>query len=230
MTNPAIFHRTAVGASLIASGVLMFISTILAPAFPSSFVDRLAAIDAAGATGSVSAFTFALAQLPFIVGVLGIAHLVRGRGPLLSILGGSLAVIGGFGHAVFGGIAMVTLAMAADQDNHAIHAAVLETVEAGPAVVFMAMGLLGTVLGILLLAIGLGRSHVGPAWIPYALGAFLVIEFVGTSLTEWASSVSALLYVASMAALAVNVWRTPISLWQSVGTPTTHPRSAVSSR
>lgn len=230
MTNPAIFQRTAVGASLIASGLLMFISTILAPAFPGDFVDRLAAIDAAGASGSVSAFTFALAQLPFIVGVLGFAHLVRDRSPLLSTLGGSLAVIGGFGHAVFGGIAMVTLAMATDQANHTIHAGVLETVESGPAVVFMAMGLLGTVLGILLLAIGLFRSHVGPAWVPYALGAFLVIEFVGSALTEWASSVSALLYIASMGAVAVTVWRTPVELWQTVAAPTARRRSAASSR
>ena len=216
MKNPAAFRRTAAAVGLVTTALLMIVSTILAPPFPGNFTDQLAEIEAAGTSGTISAFAFALAQLPFIVAILGVAHLIRAGSPILSNLGATLGVVGGFGHSVFAGITMVQLSMAADEPNRAAHAAILESVEAGPAVAFMAMGLLGTVLGILLLAIGLWRASVGPRWVPLALGAFLVVEFVGSNLTEWASSLAVLLYVVSFGALAVTIWRSPIEDWQTV--------------
>jgi hypothetical protein len=88
----------------------------------------------------------------------------------------------------FGGISIAMLAMAADAPHRAIHTDLLEQIESGPAAVFMAMGLLGSVLGILLLGIGLFRAHVIPRWVQIMLWAFLVVEFAGSALSEWASS------------------------------------------
>lgn len=211
--NPGTFRRTAAAVALVITALLSFVSTVLAPPFPGSAIAQLAEIDKAGASATISAFTFALAQLPFIVGVLGIGHLLRDRAPLLSNVGTTLAVIGGFGHSVFGGVSMVQLEMAADAPNRAVHARVLEQLESGPTVAFMAMGLLGTVLGILLLSIGLFRGHVVPRWVPVALWAFLVVEFVGSNFSEWASPASGLLYVVSFTAIAATIWRSPASAW-----------------
>lgn len=155
---------------------------------------------------------FTLAQLPFIAAVLGIGHLLRDRAPLVSNLGTTLAVIGAFGHSVYGGITMVQVTMAADEANRPVHAETLTQVESGPAVAFMAMGLLGTVLGILLLAIGLWRAHVAPRWAGPVLGAFLVIEFAGSAISDWASLVSVVLYVAAFTGLAVTIWRGPTEI------------------
>lgn len=107
-----------------------------------------------------------LAQLPFAVGLVGVAHLLRGRAPVLSVLGASLAVLGAFGHAVHGGVSLTMLAMAQDTANLPVHAEILAAGESGVALPFMAMGPLGTVLGIILLAVGLWRAHVGPRWVP----------------------------------------------------------------
>lgn len=144
--------------------------------------------------------------------MLGVAQLLRSSAPILSILAGGLGLLGGFGHAVFGGISILTLAMAADTANHELHSALLLQVEEGPAVIFMAMGLLGTVLGILFLAIGLWRAHVGPRWLPFVLFAFLIIEFIGTNFSEFASIVSGLLYLGAFAILAAIVWTRPREL------------------
>jgi MFS family permease len=92
-------------------------------------------------------------------------------------LGTSLAVIGAFGHSVVGGLSMAYLAMAVDERNRAAHAAVIEDIETGPVRIFMAMGFLGTVLGILLLAIGLWLAKVPPRWAAPLLGAFLLVAF-----------------------------------------------------
>lgn len=215
MKNTATFRRTAAAAGLVTTALLMVVSVVLEPPFPGNFTDQLAEIDKAGTSAIISAFTFTLAQLPFIVGVLGIGHLLRGRAPVLSNVGTTLAVIGGFGHSVFGGMSMVKLSMASDAPHRAVHAQILEQLESGPIVAFMAMGLLGTVLGILLLSIGLWRGRVVPRWVPVALWAFLVIEFVGSNVTDWASPASGLLYVVSLTAIAATIWRSPASEWEA---------------
>jgi hypothetical protein len=71
------------------------------------------------------------------------------------------------------------------------------------------MGLLGTVLGLLLLTIGLWRTRAVPTWIPAALGLFLVTEFVGSAITDWAAYASSVLYLAAFTGLAVAVWQRP---------------------
>jgi hypothetical protein len=214
MNNTATFRRDVAAIGLVTNALLMTISVMVAPEFPSGFEERLAAIDAAGTQGKISAVTFALAQLPLLAGVLGIGHLLRGRAPTLSNLGTSLAVIGAFGHSVFGGLSMAYLAMAADQQNRATHAALMQTIESGPAVAFMAIGLLGTVFGILLLAIGLWRAKVAPRWAAPVLGAFLVVGFAGSAVSDRAEQWSVIFYLAAFTALAVTIWRSPKESWR----------------
>ena len=192
---------------LVATALLSVVSMLLQPEFSADPAERLAAIDAAGASGAISLLTFVLAQLPFMVAVVAIAMLARPRAPRLSVAGGTLAVIGGFGHAVFGGIGLAYLAMSSDAADRAALAEVVTRVESGPAVIFMAAGLLGTVLGLVLLGIALFRSRVVPRWIPVALWAFIVTEFVLTNLSAWASPAAGLLYVAAFTGIAVQLVR-----------------------
>jgi hypothetical protein len=222
MRDSALFRRSAAAIGLMTTAVLMVVFAALQPPFPDSFTDRLAAIDAAGVTGQLSAYAFALGQLPFIAGILGLSHLMRGRAPILSNLTATVGVIGAFGHSVFGGIAMVQLVMAADPANREVHATTLESLESSPAMAFAAMGLLGLIVGTILLAIGLARARVGPRWVPYALGAFLVVEFVGAGVAEWIVPLAGLLYFASFATLAVTVWRSPADAWSTGPAPRTY--------
>lgn len=84
------------------------------------------------------------------------------------------------------------------------------------------MGLLGTVLGLVLLTIGLWRSHVGPRWVPPALLAFMLVEFVGTAITPWAAAVGGTLQLAAFGALALTIVRSPLDSW-TVGTSDYEP-------
>jgi hypothetical protein len=69
------------------------------------------------------------------------------------------------------------------------------------------------VLGLLLLSIGLFRGHVGPRWVGPVLWAFLVVEFVGTSLSGSAAYLSVLCFAAAFLALAGYVARQPLAAW-----------------
>ena len=213
MRDSATFRRTAAAVGLVTTTALMFVSVVLAPEFPGDFESLLAEIEAGGASARLSALAFTAAQLPLVAALLGIGHLLRAETPVLSNLGTSLGVVGAFGHAVYGGVTLVQLSMADDVANHPVHAAVLRDVESGPAVAFMAMGLLGTVLGFLLLSIGLWRAHVAPRWVGPVLWAFLVVEFAGSAVTEWSAHLAVLLYAVALLGLAVTVVRTSAAEW-----------------
>lgn len=213
MKNTATFRRNAAALGLVSTAVLSTLSTMTAPEFPAGGAQRLDAIAVNLSSSAVSAGAFVLAQLPFIAAVLGLGHLLRSRAPVLSNVATTVALLGAFGHSVFGGGSLLYVVMAADEAQHATYGALIDDAESSPVMTFAAIGLVGTVLGLILLAVGLWRARIAPRWVPIALGAFIVVEFVGGSVSDWASQVASLIYLVSFTALAVAVWRTHAQDW-----------------
>lgn len=207
--TPSRSARRTVAACLVVTAALSAVSSALAPAFPSGYAEQLAEFAGAGARAWWSALAFVAAQLPFAVALVGLCRLLRARTPRLATVAGVLTLLGAFGHAVYGGVSLTTLVLAADGANRDVHAAVLADVESSPVVAFAAAGLLGTVIGLLLLAVALWRGGAAPRWVPLVLVAFLVVEFVGSAVTEWSSQVAAVLYVLAFVALARLVLEPP---------------------
>ncbi len=219
MKDPALFRRTAAAIGLAGAVVTSAVWTLLEPAFPSDMVERLAAIDEGGTGAAVSAAFFPLSQAFMLAAVLGIGHLLRHGAPRLSNLGTSLAVLGVLGHCVFAGSMLMTVTMAADEANHELYADLVGDFESSPMIAFAAVGLLGTVLGLLLLSIGLWRARVTPRWVPVVLWLFLIVEFVGSALSEYATYASLVCLGIAFGALALQVWRSPRSDWQVLSAP-----------
>lgn len=225
--NSATARRECAALALVATAVLSAVSNATAPEFPTSFAARLAEIEAIGGRAWVSSGAFVLAQLPFLVAVLGLGHLLRREAPRLSFVGTCLAGAGAFGHAVFGGIALATISMARDAGERTSMAALLEDVESSPAMAFAAMGLLGTVLGLVVLSVGLWRTRVAPRWVPALVGAFILVEFAGSAVTQWSFQVAAVLYLVAFVALARVIRATPAASWES-GQPAAGSSGAIS--
>ena len=208
-------RRYAAATALVAAPVLAVVSELLQPDLSGSATQRLAAM-ADGPLPVVSAVAFLVGQLPMLVAVLAIGHLLRTRAPRLSGWGTGLGVLGAFGHTVFGGTSLVYLAMARDGSApRATYAHLLDSIENSPIMLFSVVGLVGTVLGVLLLSIGLFRAGVGPRWVGPALWAFLVVEFVGTSLSRFAGYLSGLLFLLALVALAGQVLRQSDAAWST---------------
>jgi DMSO/TMAO reductase YedYZ heme-binding membrane subunit len=217
MRNPATYRRGAAAVCLVLAGVLSatFIVLATAPGWGSDGVARLQAVVDAGGTATVSFLAFAAYQLPLMIGLLGVAHLLRGRTPLLANLGATLAGVGAIGYAVYGGSQLVIPAMVADQSNLELFAQ-LRTDAEPLTEPFAALGMVGSVLGLLLLSIALWRAKLGPRWIPVTLWGFLAVEFAGTALSPAASGpVSAVLLLVALLSLAVLIQRSPVSAWTS---------------
>lgn len=209
------FRRDVAAASFVVTALLSLLSVALQPDFPSDHAARLAALDAAGARGAISAVAFLLAQLPFLVAVLGLGHLLRRHAPRLSTTGVGLGALGAFGHTVFGGISMVYVVMAGDSSRRSAYAALYARLETSPVMIFSLLGLAGTVLGLLLLAIALFRTGTVARWVPALLVAFLVLEFGGSGLSAYASDLAGACYVTAFTALAVRLRRMPVAAWRS---------------
>ena len=178
------YIRTVAAISLMLNAALSIVAVILLPAFSRSTVDNLAAMNAASGTAAISASAFVVAQLLFIIAALGIAHFAGIRAPIIAMVGGTIAVIGGFGHAIFGGTRLMQLPMAADTANYEVYASLIDGGMPLALMILMLCGTVGTVLGLILLGVALLRAKAGPRWVPYAIWLWVLVEFAGTSITE----------------------------------------------
>jgi hypothetical protein len=215
LSDGARLRRDLAAAALITTSLLALLSVALQPDFPTGHAARLAALDAAGPRGAVSAVAFLLQQLPFIVAVLGLGHLLRRQAPRLSSAGVLLGCLGAFGHTVFGGLSMVYLLMSTDATHRPEYAALYARIESSPVMIFALLGLAGTVLGLLLLAVAMFRTGVVPRWVPALLVAFLVLEFAGSGVSAYASSVAGACFVIASCALAARLHRMPVAAWRA---------------
>ena len=214
-TWPARFTRAAVAGSFVVGAVLTVVSILLMPDFSGSHAESLQAIADAGSAATISAFGFTASQLFLAVALVGLAHLLRDRSPVLAILGATLALLGAFGHAVYGGVNLIMLLMADDLGALSTHVGILERSEQGLAVPIMAVGLLGTVLGFILLGVAVWRSGLGQRWVGPAMLLWVPLEFVGSGLSQWASYASGVLYAAIFVALALAVLQSSIGHWMT---------------
>jgi hypothetical protein len=210
VARPGVRFRRTSAFALVAATALLAVSTVLQPDLDGTDAQRLDAMS--GVPAGISAVTFLVAQLPMLVAVLAIGSLISAGAPRLSGWGTTLAFVGAFAHTVFGGGALVLLTMANDGPTHRdVYADVVHSFMNGPAMLFSVAGLLGTVLGLLLLSIGLFRTRTGPRWFGPVLWLFLVVEFVGTWISAWAAYLSALCFAAVFLALAKYVMGRPLA-------------------
>jgi hypothetical protein len=201
-------RRLAAVVSLFVAPPLALLFVVFSPPFPDDPAERLAGF-ADGPLPTVSAVAFLLLQLPTLVAFLAIGRLLVPGAPRLSAWGTALGVLGCFGHIVFGGLSMAYLVMAHDEAHRNVLAGLLSDIEGSPVMLFAIAGFAGTVVGQLLLSIGLFRTRTGPVWVGPAVWAFLVLEFFLSSLTPWASYLGVTLMGAAFWALGDLIRRSP---------------------
>lgn len=194
-------RRVAARLALITAPAIAAISVVFQPDLHGTPSEQLAAMGGSP-LATVSGVAFLVSQLPMLVAVLAIGRLLLPRAPRLSAWGTALAVLGCFGHTVFGGTSMVMVMMANDSAHRDVYAELVAQLQNSPLMLLSLAGLGGTVLGLLLLGVGLYRTRTGPVWVGPAIWAFLVVEFAGSALSAYASYVSVLLLGAAFLALS----------------------------
>lgn len=193
----------AARASLVLAPVLAAVSVVLQPDMSGDSAHQLSVLDTTPA--AISAAAFLVSQLPMLVAVLAIGRLLLPAASRLSGWGTGLGVLGCFGHIGFGGLSLAMVMMARDPQHRQVYAGLLDSILSSPIMLVSVVGLAGTVIGLLILGIGIFRTRTGPIWVGPAIWAFLVIEFVGSSLSPHASYLSVLLLGAAFWALVPSL-------------------------
>lgn len=213
MADAPLFRRTAAATGLAGSAVLAAAATfVYQPSGGGRPADVLSSLHSAPGRAELSTALFVLQGFAFVVAALAIGHLLRGRFPLLSSVGATVAALGGFAESVANTFTLAFLPMAEDPAHRGAYLGVITQADRLENL-FSLAGLLGTVIGTLLLSIGLFRAHVGPRWVAPALWVFLVLEFVGGGVAPVLGLAAVTLGVVAYAALAATVWTSPRAAW-----------------
>lgn len=210
MSLPSV-RRITVATSVALGAGLAFAGFLLQPPAPPGDAAGLAAA-ASDPLFIVGVQLYVFSQVFWAIGLVGVGHLASRRSPILGTLGAVLSGLGAFGHAVYGGVLLMQIALA---DDPAALEAAQSVSESAIFVPYLLLGLGGTVLGAVFIAVAVIRSRVAPLWVPIALLAWVVTEFALTALAGWAYYGSMVLGVIVFGALAVAVWRSEPAAWRT---------------
>jgi hypothetical protein len=213
MSRPASLHRLTTAACLVAAAALSVLYVLTAPLAGPDMEAYLARIADAGPSAAISVQAYLWSQPALAIGVLGVAFILRTRTPILAPISAALVVLGTFGHAAYAGIGLLQVTAAADADAHGPAAPVFESAIGGVAAPAALIGAGGTVLGVILLGIALMRVRGGFGWIGIVLVAWVLVEFAGTGLTEWAKVPSGVLLAVGFTSLAIRIGRSDLREW-----------------
>ncbi|MBA2715278.1 MAG: hypothetical protein H0U55_17230 [Rubrobacteraceae bacterium] len=169
------FRRTLAGLCLIAAPLAMLASEVslhlTTPDNPLDTGQQLTIIAENPGIWQLAVLLSLLAAILFVPAVLGMIHLLRGRGVVLGHIGGGLALIGALGlagHAAllsaFGEISKAGTALGLDPG---LMVKITERMEESiiGAIIVLLMWLLGLFFGLILLSIGLYRARFVPIWV-----------------------------------------------------------------
>jgi hypothetical protein len=182
LSNPARFARNAIGGSMIGTGLLMLGASLASPAIKTNEAAQIAVIAQHPARYYLFTILILGSSMLLIPALIGLMRMTAERSPVLSNLGGALSL---FGALVATGDSMSQLViwqMGARGADRAQMAALLHRFDnvAGASLVFTVGGL-AVLVGIVLLAIALVRSHAAPAWAAVGVVAATLLNIAGLS-------------------------------------------------
>lgn len=179
MDANAELHRRKIfaGTAMIAAPILMGAAYLVGPQAVGDTTAEMAALAARPGAAAVGMILYVAALVLFVYATFGLAHLLREQRPWLSQIGALLAVTGLILVGTINGV--YPAAMEAAQLDVANAAAITEGVEANPAALVAIAGTLLVPVGLVVLAVGLLRSHTAPAWSGWLFGTGVIAQTIG---------------------------------------------------
>jgi hypothetical protein len=182
ITDAANFRRTLAGLCLIAAPLAGLAATVVHPPAALDIGERLTMVAEYPTRFLASNLLAVLVQILLVPALLGLLHLLKGRGVVLGHIGGGLALAGVFGYMGVLATEFVVLEMAAGgrQEMIALAERVYGSVGFG---IFLLMFLLGLLLGFIILSVALWRARIAPIWAAACIAVGSVLDFVASTST-----------------------------------------------
>ena len=212
------FRRTAAGLALIIGPLLLLINSLITTmgggddqrAYLAEVAKRRGAEEASAVIGI---FGFVLVAL----GILGALKLLRRRGVVLGHIGGLLAVLGMLFFLVLLSSSFYDVAATAPGVDTNAYVRVSESIEdrVGP-IIILAVALLGTLIGLVLLAIAFFRARTVPVWVGPLLIVGIILVFVSED-SRVLSALASLALLGAFGTVGVQLLKMSDEEWERPG-------------
>jgi hypothetical protein len=216
------YRRTAAGLALIIGPILLLVSSAITTVGGDDTTEYLAEVADNRGGEEVSAVLAILGFALLIPGIAGALNLLRGRGVVLGHIGGTLAILG---LACFPAlIATSFIDVAATEPGAASqeYVDIVERVEDQVgAIIIVAIALLGTLIGFILLAAAFLRARTVPVWVGPLIIVGIAVTFPAESRVLQVLG-SALLLVA-FGTIGMQLLRQPDEEWEQLRLAGTRP-------
>lgn len=217
LADPARLHRRLTAVSLAGSALLVGVASVIPPPNSGEAEElyRIAGESAGRLTAEAVLLTASSVLL--VVGILGAARLVWGRGRYLARAAALLGVMGALGHMAYATYSLVTIRIVEAAPSRDAAVATLESVDASVAIGLLVFPMiLAYALSVLLLPIALHRARITPSWVVAIAVAAVAVEVT----VPGSSPLSALKYVlgaVAATAIAVRIARLRDDEWRRPG-------------
>ena len=205
-------RRMIVAAALIGGQVLAIIGDVLTIDVDAEEPrDFLAEVAEKHETYAIAGVLYAFGLLLSIVGIIGVVHLIRHRGATLALIGGGLLVMGLFFFQGLNFTHMVDAVWVEENLSPDAYDALVDGAEDfWPFYLFLAPGLIGSGLGLLVFAAAVWRSGFAPVWIA------IIIALAAPAFAALPTGLGGdVLLLVGLGYLALRIWGMSDADWDS---------------
>jgi len=209
-------HRTVTAAALAGSAVLVGIGGLIAPPNDGQAAGLYDAASSAPGRLTVEAVVLVISSLLLVVGVIGAARVVRGRGRRLAWAAALFGVMGALGHVAYATFSLITIKIVDAATSRETAIKTLDSINGDVAIGLLVMPLIVAYgLSVILLPIAFYRRRLVPLWVVGLAGMAFALEVVAPSGVLAAGGVKYALAAAAGVALAWRITRLSNSQWRN---------------
>lgn len=209
-------HRLVTAAALAGSAVLVGIGGLIAPPNDGQATGLYDAASSHPGRLTMEAAVLVISSILLVIGVIGAARVVRGRGRRLAWAGALFGVMGALGHVAYATFSLITIRIVETAPNRDSAIETLDSINSDAAVGMLVMPLIMAYgLSVILLPTAYYRRRLVPLWVVGLAGIAFVIEVVVPGGMLLALGVKYALGAVAAAAVAWRITQLSDAQWRN---------------
>ncbi len=198
-------HRMVTAAALAGSAALVGIGGLIAPPNDGQAAGLFDAASSAPGRLTAEAILLTISSVLLVVGVIGAARVVRGRGRQLAWAAALFGVMGALGHVAYATFSLITIRIVDAAPGREAAIKTLDSINSDAAIGLLVMPLIVAYgLSVILLPIAFYRRRLVPLWVVALAGMAFVLEVVAPG---GVLAVAGVKYALAVAAAVTIAWR-----------------------
>lgn len=215
-TDASQTHRIVTAVALAGSAMLVGISGLIAPPNDGQAAGLYGVASSAPGRLTVEAVVLVISSILLVVGVIGAARVVRGRGSRLAWAAALFGVMGALGHVAYATFSLITIEIVDAAPDRAAAIETLDHINSAAAIGLLVMPLIVAYgLSVVLLPIAFYRRRLVPVWVVGLAGTAFVLEVVAPGGVLAVLGLKYALAAAAGVALASRITQLSDSEWRN---------------